>query len=135
MPFYRDSQQFIRDLQRDQATAFNKASDLTPLPTGVLQRSASVLSGFLKINGFVPRLRKRLLKVDEKRHFWLTNNLKKALLANKKALLANKLLCKINANLLKELKEKRPVLTGVLLIGLKLRPRYTKLAKVRLWQD
>ena len=69
MPFYRDSQRFIRDLQRDRATALYETSDLVALPIEALQRSASVLSGFLKINGFVPRLRKRLLKVDEKGTF------------------------------------------------------------------
>ena len=54
------------------------------------------------------------------------NNLKKALLTNEKALLAKKLLCKINANLLKELKRKTPFLGGRFLYRLRIKPRYAE---------
>lgn len=126
MPFYRYNHPTYKTLQRDRQRAFKMMSDPTPQPIKGLQRSASILSGFIKINGIMPRLLKWQQNLQKKRHFWLINNCKKALLTNEKALLTKNLLYKINANLLKRIKRKTPFLGGRFLYRLRIKPRYAK---------
>ena len=106
MPFLPNNPLFIEKLQSDQRQAFKSKVALPLMATLVLQRSASILSCDLKISGFCDEVGKRQLKVDKKRHFWLKNNYKKALLANEKALLTKNLLLKNCPNYLKRIKNK-----------------------------
>lgn len=130
MPFYRFNPQV---LQRDQHRAFKVLKNQTPQPTRGLQRSASILSVLIKINGIMPRFLKGQQNLQKKRHFCLKNKYKKALLFNKKALLFKNLLCKINANLLKRIKRKTPFLGGRFLYRLRIKPRYDRGNTI--WQD
>lgn len=106
MPILPKTPQVIKGLQIDQPRAFRVMSRLTPQAIQVLQRWASCLRRFIKINGIMPSHAKRQLKVDEKRHFCLKSFCKKALLFNEKALLFKKSLLKIYINLLKRIKNK-----------------------------
>lgn len=126
MPFYRYNPPTYKTLQRDRQRAFKMMSNLTPQPIKGLQGSASILSGLIKINGIMPRLLKWQQNLHKKRHFWLINNCKKALLTNEKALLAKNLLCKISTNLLKRIKRKTPFLGGRFLYRLRIKPRYAE---------
>ena len=126
MPFYRYNPTTYKTLQRDRQRAFKVMSNPTPQLIKCLQGSASILSGLVKINGIVARLIKWQQKLNKKRHFWLINNCKKALLANEKALLTKNLLCKISTNLLKRIKRKTPFLGGRFLYRLRIKPRYAE---------
>lgn len=112
MPILPKNHQVIKSLQIDRPRAFRVMSRLTPQAIQVLQRRASCLRCFIKINGIAPSHAKRQLKVNEKRHFCLKTFCKKALLFNEKALLFKKSLLKIYTNLLKRIKNKNALLGG-----------------------
>lgn len=125
MPFLPNNPLFYKSLQSDQRQASKSKVGLPLMASPILQRSASILGCDLKISGFYNEVDKKQLKVDKKRHFWLINYFKKALLANEKALLTKNLPLKNCPNYLKRIKNKNALLGGRFVYGLTIRTKIT----------